>query len=91
LVYGIELYAHLARYEPAKAANRTDPLIGGYDLAKLPNEERSADSDRQSINARHPQAPALPMIRSNSVTAAPMTMSLERISSLADATRSSIS
>jgi hypothetical protein len=29
LVYGIERYAHLARYEPANAANRTDPLIGG--------------------------------------------------------------
>ena len=43
MVYGIERYAHLARYEPANAANRTDPLIGGYDLAPLPNEERSAD------------------------------------------------
>jgi hypothetical protein len=42
-VYGFERYAHLARYEPA-AANRTDPLIGGYDLATLPNEERSADN-----------------------------------------------
>jgi len=44
LVYGIERYAHLARNEPAKAANRTDPLIGGYDLATLPNEERSVDN-----------------------------------------------
>jgi hypothetical protein len=42
LVYGIERYVHLARYEPANAANRTDPLIGGYDLATVPNEERSA-------------------------------------------------
>jgi hypothetical protein len=33
LVYGIERYVYLARYEPANAANRTDPLIGGYDLA----------------------------------------------------------
>ena len=42
MVYGIERYVHLARYEPANAANRTDPLIGGYDLATLPNEEWSA-------------------------------------------------
>jgi hypothetical protein len=44
LVYGIERYVHLARYEPANAANRTDPPIGGYDLATLPNEERSVDT-----------------------------------------------
>jgi hypothetical protein len=44
LVYGIERYAHRARYEPANAANRTDPLIGGYDSATLPNEERSAEN-----------------------------------------------
>jgi hypothetical protein len=44
LVYGIERYVHLARYEPANAANRTDPLIGGYDLATVPNEERSVDN-----------------------------------------------
>jgi hypothetical protein len=44
LVYGIERYVHLARYEPANAANLTDPLIGGCDLATLPNEERSADN-----------------------------------------------
>ena len=42
MVYGIERYVHLARDEPANAANRTDPLIGGYDLATLSNEERSA-------------------------------------------------
>ena len=44
MVYGIERYVHLARYEPANAASRADPLIGGYDLATLPNEERSADN-----------------------------------------------
>ena len=41
MVYGIERYVHLARYEPANAANRTDLVIGAYDLATLPNEERS--------------------------------------------------
>jgi hypothetical protein len=30
LVYEVERYVHLARYEPANAANRTDPLISGY-------------------------------------------------------------
>ena len=34
---------HLARYEPAGAANRIDPLIGGYDLATLQKEKGSAE------------------------------------------------
>jgi hypothetical protein len=34
-VYGTDGYAHLVRNEPAIAAIRADPLIGGYDLAAL--------------------------------------------------------
>ena len=40
----VERYAHLAPDQLAKAANRIDALIGGYDLATLPQEEGSAEN-----------------------------------------------
>jgi hypothetical protein len=52
LVYGIERYVHLRHYETANAANRADPLIGGYDLATLPNEERSGSAICWSARSR---------------------------------------
>lgn len=39
----VERYAHLAPDHLAKAANRLDSLLGGYDLATLEKEKGSAD------------------------------------------------
>ena len=39
----VERYAHLAPDHLAKAANRLDPLLGGYDLATLENQQGSAE------------------------------------------------
>jgi hypothetical protein len=39
----VERYAHLAPDPLAKAANRLDSLIGGYDLATLQKEKGSAE------------------------------------------------
>jgi hypothetical protein len=38
----VERYAHLAPDHLAKAANRLDPLLSGYDLATLQKEKGSA-------------------------------------------------
>ena len=39
----VERYAHLAPEHLAKAANRLDSLIGGYDFATLQKEKGSAE------------------------------------------------
>jgi len=39
----VERYAHLAPDHLAKAANRLDPLLGGYDLATLEKQKGSAE------------------------------------------------
>jgi hypothetical protein len=39
----VERYAHLAPDHLAKAANRLDSLLGGYDLATLEKEKRPAE------------------------------------------------
>lgn len=39
----VERYAHLAPDHLAKAANRLDSLLGGYDLATLEKEKGSAE------------------------------------------------
>ena len=39
----VERYAHLAPDHLAKAANRLDSLLGGYDLATLEKDEGSAE------------------------------------------------
>jgi len=37
----VERYAHLAPDHLAQAANRLDPLLGGYDLATLQQQKDS--------------------------------------------------
>ena len=39
----VERYAHLAPDHLARAANRLDSMLGGYDLATLKNEKGSAE------------------------------------------------
>ena len=39
----VERYAHLAPHHLAKAANRLDPLLGGYDVATWEKEKGSAE------------------------------------------------
>ena len=39
----VERYAHLAPDHLAKAANRLDSLLGGYDLATLEKKKGSAE------------------------------------------------
>ena len=40
----VERYAHLAPDHLARAANRLDSLLSGYDLATLEKEKGSAES-----------------------------------------------